>query len=300
MLGLGKSKPVAEHEASGEIERVYHEIKPTLRVSGVNLNFRTWAKHEKFLPLMWDAVRPNAETRTFEQSADRVRAEAAEAAQALGPLGVIADVSLGESQSFQIRAALDLYHYVNPKLLVLTSAVRLCLEGERIGGEDRAADERIVPGVPAKMYPMEMESDEPDDARLQQLYHDIQETLSLPSVNSDYRTLALWPDYAVAMWRHLKPVVQTDEYRRLTDQLRNTSRSLARQLPRPLPLSRQAVQDAGEDVDAVIDVTERFEQLLPGLIVNVALCELDWRAAEQLADSPFPAATRQPKSRGAA
>ena len=36
MLGLGKKKPVAEHEAEGEIERVYHEIRQVLSVTGVN------------------------------------------------------------------------------------------------------------------------------------------------------------------------------------------------------------------------------------------------------------------------
>ena len=58
MLGLSKPKQVSEREAEGEIERVYHEIKQTLRVSGINLNFRTWADYEKFLPLMWDSMRP--------------------------------------------------------------------------------------------------------------------------------------------------------------------------------------------------------------------------------------------------
>jgi pimeloyl-ACP methyl ester carboxylesterase len=63
MLGLGKPKPVDEYEARGETERVYHQIRQTLRVTGVNLNFRTWAAFEEFFPAMWDAVQPNLETR---------------------------------------------------------------------------------------------------------------------------------------------------------------------------------------------------------------------------------------------
>ena len=70
MFGLGKPKPVAEHEAEGEVERVYHEIKQSLRVTGVNLNFRAWAAYKRFLPAMWDAVRPVAETCAFESGAD--------------------------------------------------------------------------------------------------------------------------------------------------------------------------------------------------------------------------------------
>ena len=210
MFGLGKLQPVAEHEAVGEIERVYHEIKKVLRVTGVNLNFRTWAGYQAFLPAMWDAVRRNAETRNFEDAADRVRAEAARAAETLGRLAAIDAVQLGESQTYQVRAALDLYHYINPKLLVLTSAVRLALED---GAVERSATaqtktELIDLGAPGKMYSMEMEDENPSDERIANVFTDIKESLSLSSVNSDYRTLALWPDYLKAAWDRLKPVVQ--------------------------------------------------------------------------------------------
>jgi len=130
MFGLGKPKQVTEREAEGEVERVYHEIKQSLRVTGVNLNFRAWAGYEKFFPVMWDAMRPTVETRAFEEAADQVRAEAARAAETLGRLDAASQVQLGESQAYQIKAALDLYHYVNPKLLVFTSAVKLALNGE--------------------------------------------------------------------------------------------------------------------------------------------------------------------------
>jgi Halocarboxylic acid dehydrogenase DehI len=79
MFGLRRPKQIEEHEAAGEIERIYHEIRETLRVTGVtgvNLNFRIWARYEKFLPTMWEAVRPNVETCLFENAADQLRAEA--------------------------------------------------------------------------------------------------------------------------------------------------------------------------------------------------------------------------------
>lgn len=294
MLGRSKPKPVAEHEARGEIERVYHEIRQVLRVTGVNLNFRTWAGYETFLPAMWDAVRPNAETRAFEDAADRVRAEAAGAAETLGRLNAAAEAGLGESQTFHVRTALDLYHYINPKLLVLTAAVRFALAGETIGKDGNAAAETelIDRGPPAGMYPMAMEAEDPDDDRLKELFADIRQTLALPSVNSDYRTLALWPDYLSAAWDRLKPIVQRREHQQAADQLRETARSLARDLPRPLELTRDRVEELGEDAEAVVETTERFEQLLPGLILNVALLEHDWRSGSDLSQSPFPAAAR--------
>jgi len=300
MLGLGKPKPVAEHEAEGDIERVYHEIKQTLRVTGVNLNFRTWAGYGQFLPAMWDAARPNAETRAFEEGADRLREQAARAAASLGRLNAASGLTLGKSQGYHIRAALDLYHYINPKLLLLTSAVRLALRGEPVGeGEGQAAlRERIELGPPAAMHALEMESDPPHDKRLKALFRDIRRTLSLSSVNSDYRTLALWPDYLAAAWERLKPVTRGEQYARASDALREASRPLARSLPHPLPLDAKRVEELGEDADRILETTERFERLLPSLILNVALFSLDWRTSEELVRSPFPAETRRAANGG--
>lgn len=294
MLGFGKSKQVTEHEAEGEIERVYHEIKQTLRVTGINLNFRTWAGYEKFFPAMWDAMRPVAEMRAFENAADRVRAEAVRAAHKLGRLENQSRASLGESQAYQLRAALDLYHYINPKLLVLTSAVKLALDGEQPehGGKASADVELIERGVPARMYPMEMVSSEPEEERIKKLFEDIKQTLSLSSINSDYRTLALWPDYLAAGWERLKPIVQTDEYTRASDDLRETARKLARTLPFSVPLSRERIEELGEDADEIVKMTEKFERLLPSLIINMALFALDWKTPETLEQSPFPAAPK--------
>ena len=77
-MRLGKPKPVAEYEAKGEIERVYHEIRQVLRINGMNLNFPTWAGYGQFLPVMWDAIRANLETRIFESAAARSVLKASE------------------------------------------------------------------------------------------------------------------------------------------------------------------------------------------------------------------------------
>lgn len=300
MFGLGKPKQVTEREAEGEVERVYHEIKQSLRVTGVNLNFRAWAGYEKFFPVMWDAMRPTVETRAFEEAADQVRAEAARAAETLGRLDAASQVRLGESQAYQIKAALDLYHYVNPKLLVFTSAVKLALNGEHQahGVSEAGTLELIERGAPARMYPMEMVSADPDDERTSRLFDDIKETLSLSSINSDYRTLALWPDYLEAGWQKLKPVTGRDEYKQSSDHLRETARSLARALTLSVPLTRRQLEELGEDADEIIKTTEKFDQLLPSLVINIALFELDWRTPDEAVRSPFPAAAREGSETG--
>lgn len=293
MFGLGRPKTVDEYEARGETERVYHQIRQTLRVTGVNLNFRTWAGFQHVFPAMWDAVQPNLETRIFEDAADQVRVQAVHAADALGLVGAVSRSEMGDSQAFQVRAALDLYHYVNPKLLVLTSAVRLALEGESPGQPVSTDVETIARGAPAGMYPMEMVNEDPDNDQVEDVFRDIKKTLGLSQINSDYRTLALWPDYLDAAWNGLKPIIRRDEYRTAADALRERSRTLACRLPHPVPLTREQVEALGEDVNEVMQTTEQFEQLLPGLILNIALLALDWAEPETLARSPFPAPAAQ-------
>lgn len=292
MLGIGKHTPVAEHEADGEIERVYHEIRQVLRVSGVNLNFRTWATFEKFLPVMWDALRPNLETRVFESAADRVRSETVTAASQMPRLNAPRSLQLGDSQRYQIQAALDLYHHINPKLLVITSAVRLALDGEKMGGGTAQRIEQIECGEPPNIYPMEMVVEKPDDDRLRDLFDDIVKTLGLSTINSDYRTLALWPDYVAAAWAKLKPLVQEAAYQQAGHALRMTARIAARQMPFAFDLSRERVAELGEDVDEIVKQTQNFEQLLPPLILNIALLQLDWKTPEALRQPPFPAKLR--------
>jgi hypothetical protein len=119
LMMLRKPVPVEEQAATREVARICHDIRQTLRVSGVNLNFRTWAGFDRFFPLMWDAMRKVAASRALEAAGDEVRADAVRLASALPPIDAAHDVALGDSQRFQIKAALELYHYINPKLLVV-------------------------------------------------------------------------------------------------------------------------------------------------------------------------------------
>ncbi len=300
VFGFGKPTPVKETEAEGEIERCYHEIKQSMRVSGINLNFRTWAGFDKFFPMMWDRMRPIVETRQFEDVADKVRTRSVDLAETLEKIDAKNKIKIGESQKYQIEKALELYHYINPKLLVFTAKVKQALEGETrpTKHQPKQNTELIERGIPVKMYPMEMVAEEPDEERLAVIFEDIKETLALSSINSDYRTLALWTDYLEAAWNELKPIIKTEEYENASSDLRETARELAGRLP-AISLSKSDVKDTGEDYDEILKTTGKFEQLLPSLIVNISLFSLDWQAAGELKKSPFPAESRRHNQGGA-
>jgi hypothetical protein len=294
-----KHRPVREIRAYGHIGCVYHDLKQTLRIYGVPLVFRAWAAWEHFFPAMWQAMRANAETQAFEDAGDRVRLTALHAAVRLGKPGTVARLTLGPAEAFQIRSALDLYYYSNPKLLVFASAVHLFLEGKASGAFTRtmpatAEPEKIERGIPAAMLPMEMDDEDPSDQALAALFDDIKDTLSgAGSLPDDYRTFALWPDYLQAAWADLKRMMRRQEYDRETRALLDLGRQVAAALPFPIPFDRRALEDSGEDMNEIVAVTEHFTALLTRLTLNVSLLQLDWKELHFLEVSPFPAKLRQ-------
>lgn len=291
MLNFGGRRVIAEHDASDEIDDLYHDIRQTLRVTGVNLIFRTWAGYTNALPVMWKALRPAVTSRTFEQAADQLRERTVELASSMTRLDVPSRVALGPSQAYQIEQALLLYHYINPKLLLLTSALRLALEGQMpFDGSVRPdGDENSIPrGQPPGMYPMEMVTDEPDDDRINTVFGEITTHYALASINSDYRTFALWPDYLAMVWQQLKPCSEQPSYRSAALEIQRYSGELARSLPCPVRLLHTKFDDEVESAAEVKEKTTGFERLLPPLLLNVALMGLDWQPPDLLRRSPFP------------
>lgn len=290
-------RPIGEHEARGQTARIYHEIRQTLRVSGVNLNFRTWAGFPVFFPLMWEAMQPIAAAQAFETASDRLRARAVDLAFGLPALGVRA--ALGESQAYQLQQALALYHYINPKLLLFTILVGRGLQGSSRrsptaegGRSDGRCDARLLPrvpfGAPPNMAAMEMVDEAPDDPTLRRLFSEIRRTLRLSSLNSDYRTLALWPDYLDPAWSALAPVATSAAFADAQDALTREARQAADTLPVPAGMDLRLLAARGESAERVLETTVRFARLLPGLILNITLLSRDWRSAEHLRASPFP------------
>lgn len=274
-----------------ELEPVLHDIQQTLRVTGIDLDVLSWARQNRILQLSWAAIKANMESRGFEQAADRLRALGVHYANHLGRLEA-PQAMLGESQAWQIRAALRLYHYLNSKLLLLTSALRLSLFVEGPPGRPAEYSERIERGVPEGMYPMERVSEHPEDPGLRQLFEEIKTELDLPVISSEYRTLALWPDYLNAVWTRLKRAVRRVEHEYACHRIRDESRTAAMRLPYAINFRLDQVRRVGGDPDAVIRGLNELEAILPAQILNIALISLDWISVKALSDSPFPTGAR--------
>ncbi|MCP3166140.1 halocarboxylic acid dehydrogenase DehI family protein [Myxococcus qinghaiensis] len=287
---MARVKQVSEHGAEGGVERVYHELRRTMRVTGVDVSLRTWAAYPRFFVAMWEAMEPNVETRAFEEAALGLWQEVLDSTVQWEVLGAWNAVTLGPSQRFHARGALELYETMQPRVLLMVSAVRMALEGQVVGQSGALGTlERLERGVPSRMAAMEWVAEKPADAALRSLFADIVKTVGPPGVPGEYRAMACWPSYLETAWRRLKPRMKDEDFQEEADRLLESARRRARALPYPVALSRERVAALGEDADAVLKVTQALERRSPALLLNLSRMVQD---VPDMLRQPMPGASR--------
>src|SRR5207244_6387475 len=113
--------------------------------------------------------------------------------------------ALLEDDLHQALQELRVFLEVNPRLLILTSAMRLSWDNGVVGGvREPVESERRIP----EWHPEIITEDSPS-GDLRRLYAEIERTLDLPSPNLVYRMLGQWPDYLVAAWQDLRTYIGT-------------------------------------------------------------------------------------------
>ncbi|MBZ4411474.1 halocarboxylic acid dehydrogenase DehI family protein [Myxococcus sp. XM-1-1-1] len=287
---MARVKQVSEQEARGDVERVYHELRRTMRVTGVDVSLRTWAAWPRFFVAMWEAMGPNVETRAFEESALELWQQTLDTTVAWDELGAWEAAKLGPSQRFHVRGVLELYETMLPRVTLMVAAVRLALEGQRVGrGESPGVGERLERGAPSRMAAMEWVAEKPTEPGVKAVFADIVKTVGPPGVPGEYRALACWPGYLEAAWRRLKPRIGDASYQQAAEVLRESARRRARELPYVVTLSRQRVMALGEDADAVLKVTEALERRGTVLLLNLSQLVQD---VPDMLRQPMPGAAR--------
>lgn len=275
---------VAEADAQGAIKIVYDDIKSTLRVPMVNLVFRVLATYPDYLQLAWRQLKPNLGTVYFETQADSLRSQAVQHVTALGT-GPAVDTA-------DIADVVRVFHYVNPKLLLVVAALRAASNGQYPRLEELPASEKrqIPNGIPAGAPTITLIEAEDADEATHATLEDIKATLQLDRLNSDYRALAAWPDYLTSAWQGLKPLVSRPEYLAIQRELRRSADRAAMILPYRVEINPHIMRLCGlseEDIDGIRATLDVFYGLLPGLIANLAFMATG-ALGTRAGDSPFP------------
>lgn len=267
--GLFGSTEGSNDPASKESKRLAYEIKQTLGIKGFVLNLAGSAPLATGLPACWDAVRPCLETPELEDAAAQILTEASSLAEGLGETNHKSSLRLSHDEASHLQAGLDFYHFLLPKMLVLTSTLRLACDQELLkrGIVEGHAPEKKAVG----------------EDGLHDLFQNIRGILSLSHVQGSVPMPRAWSKYLAAASAQLKPVVQGENYNRASNQLHKISRQLA-------PGFRDRISSVELDsLEAIAKQVSKLETLLPSLIISITLLELYFRPADRLTPArPVP------------
>jgi hypothetical protein len=281
---------VDETQADRQTIEIYELITRKVRIGRVPTFFKALAG-EKALGPCWEALRPAVRVRAFEEAADDLRARAAKNAFDLGcPLieTQLEWAGYDVDEIDEIRGQVDIFHYVDAKLLMAASTLRQALLDGVGGGNKGARAEQPVPrGVPQDMDPIELVAEDANGS-LAKTFRSIRARLGMGVVPDDFRALGRWPKYLELAWSDAR---KRDDDVRARDMARGLLAQAdegARQLPVQVRITDDALRAAGADPARVKALVERFYKAMPELVLDLALFKVQLDGVELAVMSPFP------------
>jgi hypothetical protein len=298
-----------ESDATGRTLEIYKEIKRALGVPHVNLIFQAYGAHPRVLELIWEGMQPCVATAEFFNSDARIGAEAYTRIHNYFRVIGLSEANFSGDTRQDIAGVVDLFHYNNPLLLLITATQLQAFENGPAGSRSPSAS----PQHPVFSVRPATVTEEAAPAHIRKLYDDIKRTLGLASINTDYQAFAAWPDFLNAYWSALKPAVLSPLYPENKHAMRESAIALAGELPESPQLSVEQMQQAGlndDEIGAAIHITEEFLDVLSGLVLNIAFAKIaleggnqaqapNWKRRDLQPSSPNPEPTAEPPERAA-
>jgi hypothetical protein len=292
-------KLVAEDEACGRTQEIFVEIKQTLGVPQVNAIFQAFAVYPEFLDLFWRAMRPVADTQQFFHLGDRLRAETYTRVHNYFPVPDLCSPVCAEGLSGEARQALsetvDLFHYLDPLLLLLAVALMQAFE-KPVGQPCR---ESVPAEHPVFLCRPPLMGEETAPPRTQAVYEDMKRTLEVPVLSTAYQAFARFPAFLESYWSVLKPATQSALYTLSHTGVRETAWCLLREFPARVELTVDQLSEAGisdDDITAVVRITELFVEALSRLVLNVAVAKIGLEGGNLRLGTPW--ASSEDKAQG--
>ena len=297
--GRRRPRDPADAEAQEAQRLLFEEIRAAFRNPIVPLLVRRLgAGYPGYLERAWRDLKPNVLSRAFERRADELRAAAVRAAAAVGAVApggfreALRRRALSTTVVDDIIRAVDIAHYLDPKLLIAATALDLALNNEPVGGAaDLSPEEReaLPAGLPPEAAELAVLGDAEAPGRVLRVWNDAVAALELPGVTEDLRAIGRWPDFLEMAWATARPVVGRPE----VAPLGAIAEDGARRLPFRITVGPAAVAQLGYTVAQATELarlTREFRRKLPALVFTFAVAKLglDPEGAAHAAASPFP------------
>ncbi len=257
---------IFEESASASLKVLYGDIKQVLKVPIINFIFRALAQYEKFLYTGWQQVRSSMLT----MSAERAAASLREPSLSFVPERYDWASIMGMERLKKVEKIVFTFNYVNPKLLLIALAWQESLGYRPIKGVALSGgliEPGILPGLPSIRL-----IDFPEaDSRQKELLWDIMTVKHSYDIASDYRALALYPEFLQPVWSGMKEYVSSDEFSLRSRSIKEHARQLVHtNFPYPVIITPEdlAGMYSHKDAAGIMAVIALFSDFLADLIIE--------------------------------
>ncbi|HLJ83251.1 MAG TPA: halocarboxylic acid dehydrogenase DehI family protein [Candidatus Eremiobacteraceae bacterium] len=271
--------PESEAEDERAVE-VYRDLKHSLRVPIVASLFQAYAAWPRFLDAMWRRLRPSLLAASFLKRSQTI-ADTADSAISEWP---VADHSSALSirhnarEIARMRDLVELFHHLNPKLLIIASAVDGALTDGVIGGlgntGPRQPGASYDIGYDHRTVSVAFANERESPLRVRSIFEDMKSVADPFAIDAEHRAIATSPDWLEIWWRDCKPTYSDPRRASLRDKLRDDGRAAAQELPYRLALSGELLSDLGvqgAEREQITQTNRLFCESLPGLIIDTAI-----------------------------
>jgi hypothetical protein len=237
-------------KASPEIQQIFQDVQQALRFSDVPWLFRVLANHPIFLKTAWTAIKPTI-TDYFESSSDQIRSDTVAEINASFPRNnlraSLKKINLREEQINQISENVLAYHYIHPKLVLITTALKESL-AEKPAGVTSNVVRPTGRGVPVGMPHIKRVDAGSATGKAKDVLSESVKLENLPVSSDLWLTLAQWHDALSTLWESIKTAIESSKYAAL---LEKTSLSATEGVHH-----RRRRMDLGREELAIVGISE--------------------------------------------
>lgn len=222
------------------------------------------ARAEGYLAVVWPRIASSVETAGFLGSALYMSDMALDAVeQVYDPIFTrddLVDAGLTEGDLAAVADVIDVFHYVQPQVLLALAALAEAMDRERVGGQGKP-DPRPESERERRHLSLTIPAAPPETAPLPE----VRAALGLGATPDLYRALAAWPAFLHVAWEEIQHLVAYPEFRRRGRGLYYYARAGARFLAEPLEANPAALRAAGLTDPAIDEARSALDAALPAL-----------------------------------
>ena len=258
---------LSEGDATGELARIYQEMRVYFAVPYVSTLQRHVATMPGCLEWMWAAIKPGFVSGAMPETAWRLAGEID-----LDPLPPISDSALRllgvDAQGLEtLHNVCDMYARVSPCNLMFSDCARLLMTGADGEGKDAGKAGWTPPAMVPELPPMPaMDALCPDAATvLMQLGSGLGGQVMVPGL---YRYFARWPAYLAHVATELTPLMADERVRKaglaMARRITEAAPGMVAKLP---PVPTELPRPGPAETKAIIAALDMFKVTSPEMVI---------------------------------